>query len=287
MGSIKLSAHRWLGIGILMLAAIAASATEQLAAPGPCSAELNLPGDEVATRLMSRNAERAQELRHVDSIRQYKLNYTGFPSALSAQMQVKASYTAPGTKQFTVISESGSSLIRKHVLHRLLESEQEASSDAANRDAVALSTANYRFFLLGCEPGDSRPLYVMRVEPLRETKFLYRGTIWIDSQDFAVTRIEAEPAKNPSFWTLRSQIHHQYQKIGEFYLPAFNQTVTDIRFGGKAVLTIQYFDYRLPQQVARVPETRPSAPATRHRGGSTDQPWWVADLDSIRGRASR
>ena len=237
-------------IGILFIAAIAAFATEQGTAVAPCSAELALPGDEVAARLMSRNADRAQKLRHVESTRQYSLDYTGFPSSRSAEMQVKASYTAPGTKEFTVISESGSGLIRKRVLHKLLESEQEAASDAANRDAVALSTANYRFSLLGCEPGDGRPLYVMRVEPLRETKFLYRGTIWIDSQDFAVTRIEAEPAKNPSFWTKRSQIHHQYQKIDEFYLPALNQTVTDVRLGGKAVLTIRYLDYKLPQQQA-------------------------------------
>jgi len=199
---------------------------------------------------MSRNAERAEKLRHVDSTRQYNLDYTGFPYSISARMQVKASYTAPGTKQFTVISESGSGLIRKRVFHKLLESEQEAASDSANRDAVRLGTVNYRFSLLGCEPGDSRPLYVMRVDPLRETKFLYRGTIWIDSQDFAVTRIEAEPAKNPSFWTKRSQIHHQYQKIGEFYLPALNRTVTDVRLGGKAVLTIQYLDYDLPQPLA-------------------------------------
>lgn len=240
-----------------MFAAISASATEPGTAASPCSAELNLPGDEVAARLMSRNAERAQKLSHFDSIRQYNLDYTGFPSSLSAQMQVKASYTAPGTKKFTVISESGSGLIRKHVLHRLLESEQEATSDAANRDAVALTTANYRFALLGCATGESRPLYVMSVEALRETKFLYRGTIWIDSQDFAVTRIEAEPAKNPSFWTLRSKIHHEYQKIDEFYLPASNRTVTDVRLGGKAVLTIRYLDYKLPEQSASGTGTEP------------------------------
>ncbi len=240
-----------------MFAAISASATEPGTAASPCSAELNLPGDEVAARLISRNAERAQKLSHFDSIRQYNLDYTGFPSSLSAQMQVKASYTAPGTKKFTVISESGSGLIRKHVLHRLLESEQEATSDAANRDAVALTTANYRFALLGCATGESRPLYVMSVEALRETKFLYRGTIWIDSQDFAVTRIEAEPAKNPSFWTLRSKIHHEYQKIDEFYLPASNRTVTDVRLGGKAVLTIRYLDYKLPEQSASGTGTEP------------------------------
>jgi len=239
-------------IGVLFAAAIAASATEEGTALAPCSTEIALPGDEVAARLMSRNAERAQKLRHVESTRQYSLSYTGFPSSRSAEMQVKASYSAPGTKEFTIISESGSSLIRNRVFHKLLASEQEAVSDAANRDAVALSTANYRFSLLGCEPGDGRSLYVMQVEPLRETKFLYRGTIWIDSQDFAVTRIAAEPAKNPSFWTKRSQIHHQYQKIGEFYLPMLNQTVTDVRLGGKAVLTIRYLDYKLPEQPASV-----------------------------------
>jgi hypothetical protein len=141
--------------------------------------------------------------------------------------------------------------VRRRVLHKLLDSEQEAASDAAHRDAVALSTVNYRFSLLGCAAGEAHPLYVMRVTPLRQTKFLYEGTIWIDSQDFAVTRIEAEPAKNPSFWTVRSQIHHQYEKVGEFYFPALNQTVTNVRMGGKAILTIRYLDYKLEQSSSR------------------------------------
>lgn len=234
-------------IGILLLSTLCASATEQGSAPAPCSPPINLPGDEVAARLMRRNAERAQKLRHVDSFREYSLEYTGFPSGLTASMRVKASYTAPGTKEFTVVSESGSSVVRRRVFRKLLESEQEAASNEANRDAVALSTANYRFALLGCESGDTHPLYVMRVTPLRKTKFLYEGTIWIDSQDFAVTRIEAEPAKNPSFWTVRSQIHHKYQKIDEFYLPALNQTVTNVRLGGKAILTIRYLDYKVSE----------------------------------------
>ena len=67
--------------------------------------------------------------------------------------------------------------------------------------AVAAQHRELSFLAARVRAWRQRPLYVMRVEPLRETKFLYRGTIWIDSQDFAVTRIEAEPAKNPSFWT--------------------------------------------------------------------------------------
>ena len=253
IGPIQRFVNRLLCVGILWLTAIAAQAADPGAALTPCPAGLNLTASEIAARLMSRNAERAQKLGRVDSNRRYDLDYSGFP-ALSAHMEVKAVYTPQGTKQFTVVSESGSHILRNHVLHKLLESEEEASSDAANRDAVALSTANYDFSLLGCEAG-SHPLYVMKVEPLRESKFLYRGTIWIDSQDFAVTRIEAEPAKNPSVWTKRSQIHHQYEKIGEFYLPALNQTVTDTRFGGKAVLTIHYQDYKLSRPVATGTQT--------------------------------
>src|SRR5271165_6641417 len=112
MGSIKLSLHLWFFIGILLLAAVPASAAEPGTASAPCSGELNLPGDEVAARLMERNAERAEKLRQVDSTREYKLDYTGFP-ALSARMEVTASYTASGTKEFHVISESGSSILRK------------------------------------------------------------------------------------------------------------------------------------------------------------------------------
>jgi hypothetical protein len=213
----------------------------------PCSAALRLSADQVSQRLVANNARRARELHNFESIRQYALDYTGFPSSRSAEMNVKVSYRAPGSKQFAVLTESGSKLILTRVFQKLLESEQESSSDEKNRIDVALTPDNYHFTLRGCEVENGRDLYVMDVEPLRETKFLYRGTIWIDAQDFAVTRIDAEPARNPSFWTKRSQIHHRYEKIGEFYLPALNQTVTDVRLGGKAVLTIRYQDYKLNQ----------------------------------------
>ncbi len=244
MGPIR-NLIRWpLSIAVLLLSVIAAAA-DTAAAPVPCPAANNLAGAEVVARLISRNAERARDLLSFQATRDYQLHYTGFPSALTAEMQVKVSYTAPGTKLFTIASESGSKLILNRVFHRLLESERESGSDEANRAAVALTTANYTFSLLGCAPGDGRPLYVMRVEPLRYTKYLYRGTIWIDATDFAVTRIEAQPAKNPSFWTKRTVIDHEYQKVDGFYLPALNRTVTNVRLGGNAVLTIRYQDYKL------------------------------------------
>jgi hypothetical protein len=232
---------------LLCASACAAVAAAPDAVPMPCGAARSLSSQQVSQRLAANNAERARQLRNFEARRQYTLDYTGFPSSRSAEMNVKVSYQAPGTKEFAVLTESGSKLILTRVFRKLLESEQESSGDEKNRTDVALTADNYRFALRGCEVDAGRDLYVMDVQPLRETKFLYRGTIWIDAQDFAVTRIDAEPAKNPSFWTKKSQIHHRYQKIGEFYLPSLNETVTDVRLGGKAVLTIRYQDYKLNQ----------------------------------------
>jgi hypothetical protein len=229
-------------IGIAAHPLVAADAS---ADPQPCRTTPALTANDVSHRLAAKNNERSQHLLSFEGKRHYDLEYSGFPSTRGAEMNVDASYRAPGKKKLVVVSESGSKVILNHVLHRLLASEEESSSDDASRSAVAVTPENYRFSLRGCDAAGGRDLYVMDVQPLHDSRYLYRGTIWVDVQDFAVVRIEAEPAKNPSFWTKRSTIHHQYRKIGDFYLPSFNQTVTETRFGGRAVLTIRYDNYRL------------------------------------------
>ena len=88
-------------------------------------------------------------------------------------------------------------------------------------------------------------MYVLIVEPRRKDKFLYCGRIWVDAEDFAVVRLEAEPAKNPSFWTKNSEVEQVYTKVSNFWLPARNHSITTIRLGGRAELTIQYNNYQI------------------------------------------
>jgi hypothetical protein len=77
------------------------------------------------------------------------------------------------------------------------------------------------------------------------SKYLYKGKIWVDARDFAVTRIAAQPAKNPSFWVSHTEIDTHYAKFGDFWLPLHNESVTHVRFGGDAVLQIDYADYQI------------------------------------------
>ena len=203
---------------------------------------LNL--SQVMDKLVEKNAERADALQKYQSRRFYSLDYTGFPTSLHAEMVVDMIYDAPATKQFKIVSQSGSQWVIDRILKRLLEAELESMSEE-NRARVALNPSNYDFSGLEHLDAPDNCSYVVAVQPKIPNKLLYRGRIWVDSKDFAVCRIEAEPSKNPSFWIKKTVIHHSYLKIGDFWLPSKNESVSAVRGGGRAVLTIQYQNYEI------------------------------------------
>jgi len=194
--------------------------------------------------LIRKNEERAQALRSFEATRTYHLVYRGFPSDKEAEMTVVALYESPSKKDFKVTSQTGSKVILERVFKRLLESEKEAAQPEM-RSHTQLNRTNYEFALGGSEISGEAGQYILQVTPKSKSKYLYRGKIWVDGADFAVTRIEAEPAQNPSFWTKRSEIHHEYTRIQGFWLPTRNQLISYIRLGGRAILTIEYKDYKL------------------------------------------
>jgi len=203
-----------------------------------------LPVEEVVKNLQQRNAERAAALGEFTGTRIYRMQYHGFPGDHDAEMVVELAYRAPNAKQFTVVSQKGSQFVIDHVFRKLLEGEQEATSEE-NRRRTALSTENYDFSLAGYEDSPESPRYILDLLPKTRNKFLYRGRIWVDAKDFAVVRMEGEPGKNPSFWIKKTTIEHRYAKVKDFWLPAENHTESVIRLGGKAVLSIEYRDYKI------------------------------------------
>jgi hypothetical protein len=200
--------------------------------------------NQVVDNLVRKDEERAQALRHYESTRVYRLSYRGFPGDRDAEMTVEATYDSPSTKSFKVISQTGSKLITDRVFKRLLESEKEAAQPEMHA-RTQLNRNNYDIALIGFESSGKGSRYVLAVYPKTRSKYLYRGKVWVDGTDFAVTRIDAEPAQNPSFWTKKNEIHHEYIKVQDFWLPRRNESVSYIRLGGRATLTIEYDHYRV------------------------------------------
>ena len=250
----KIRARRYSLGALLSVALIAAplhtAVAENAASPNAIrNAAPPLTTDQIVARLVEKNAERANALESFQSRRSYRLDYAGFPENLHAEMVVDMTFKAPNTKEFTVVSESGNKWIVNHIFKRLLESEREAMN-TENRTRTELNEQNYNFTLLSGQSSDDGCSYVLGVAPKSPSKFLYRGRIWVDTKDFAVCRIEAEPAKNPSFWIRKTDIHHAYEKVGDFWLPAGNKSVSNIRLGGLATLTIKYEEYKILQSHA-------------------------------------
>jgi hypothetical protein len=203
-----------------------------------------LSADQVMENLVRRDQERAQALRHYESTRTYRLVYQGFPGNRDAEMVVEATYDKPSTKNFKIISQTGSKLIIDRVFKRLLDSEKEAAEPEVHEKTL-LNRNNYDIALTAFEPSATGGQYELTVVPKSKSKYVYRGKVWVDGGDFAVTRIDAVPGVNPSFWTKKSEIHHEYMKVGDFWLPRRNESVSDIRLGGRATLTIDYQNYRI------------------------------------------
>ena len=221
-----------------------------------------LSTEQIVDNLVGMNLERAQALHTYHATRIYRVKYSGFLGSRAAEMVVDVKYQSPGMKEFTIQSATGSKLILDKVFKRLLKAEKSAlNMDVQKR--TALNEDNYDFALIGYERLSSGPAYVLRARPKRNDNFLYSGRIWVDAGDFAVVRIEAEPAKSPSFWTKDSEIEQVYMKMGDFWLPKRNQSVTEIRFGGRAELTIQYKDYQITSAspVSNVGRMQPSQSA--------------------------
>jgi len=214
-------------------------------APATPIASLSL--DQVVQNLEGHNTSRATALEQFEGDRVYRLRYRGFPGDRDAEMVVKVSFHAPNSKEFSIVSQSGSKFIIDHVFKKLIEGEQEALRDS--RQQMALTRVNYDFQLAGYENSRNGGAYVLNLIPKTKNKYLYRGKIWVDATDFAVVRIEAEPAKNPSMWIKKTEISHTYSKLGDFWLPVENRTVSRLRLGGVATLTIEYQNYKITKAV--------------------------------------
>src|SRR5690349_12119448 len=117
----------------LLLALFTALGTEHISVSvtelpdaGTLKVRAPLQLEEVVTRMVEMNRQRAQALARYRGVRLYRVEYRGFAGSRSAEMAVDMRYESPRTKEFTIRSQSGSKLLIDRVLKKLLQSEKEA-----------------------------------------------------------------------------------------------------------------------------------------------------------------
>jgi len=207
---------------------------------GQVPAVTSLSGDQVMAMVFAQDTMRDSKGGGYSGRREYVLDNQKWNKR--AEMQVRVLCSSDGTKHFEVLSEDGWKAANKHVLHQMLKSESE-TSQPTTRPMTRMVPQNYEFRLIGSEYLQGRPAYLIEAVPKRSDKYLFRGRIWVDAEDFAVARVEGQPAKNPSFWTRSVHFVQQYQKSGPFWYPALTTSVTEAHIFGTTDVTIRYLDY--------------------------------------------
>jgi hypothetical protein len=190
--------------------------------------------------MMERDNQRQAGLHGYTGLRRYILENARHHKR--AEMLVTVTCLDNGSKEFRTVSASGWGTARSHVFPKLLEAESEASQPGL-RERSRILPQNYTFKVVGQDYVNQRLAYVIEITPKTQNKYLVQGTIWVDTEEYAIVRIEGKPAKNPSFWIKGARFIHTYGKNGPFWLPASDRFVTDARIIGATELTIEYFDY--------------------------------------------
>jgi outer membrane lipoprotein-sorting protein len=196
--------------------------------------------EEIVARMSAHDLQRQASIEGYAGMRRYILENHNFQKR--AEMLVRVQGDPDGTKHFDVVSEEGWKAANTHVLRKMLESEMETSRPD-KRGTARLNSANYDFEFIGTELIADRMAYILEICPKRKERYLFRGRIWVDAEDYALVRAEGSPAKNPSFWTNSTHFVHIYQKSGPLWFPFSTQSVTEARIFGTTDVSIEYFDY--------------------------------------------
>jgi len=201
----------------------------------------SLTAPEILERMVQADNARRAALAGYSGMRHYR--FENKKSNKHAEMTVRMSCGSDGVKTFEVVDESGSGFVRSHIIGKMIEAEEE-SSQKGERKETRIIPENYDFRLVGTEISEGRESYVLEVNPKTPTKFSIRGRIWVDAEDFAIARIEGQPAKNPSFWIRSVQVEQRYGRTGQFWLPSLNHSVAQARIFGATEVVIEYSDYK-------------------------------------------
>jgi hypothetical protein len=162
----------------------------------------------------------------------------------AAEMTVKTTYRKESGKSYVILTQSGSELLLKEVLGRVLDSER-LMTQPANRAQAVLTTANYSMTVKGDDVVDRRTCKVVTIVPRRSSPYLFRGTIWVDPQDGAIVKLDGVASKSASVLTGATQVSRQYANINGLPMATHATAVAGSWLLGETTIDIDYSGYEM------------------------------------------
>jgi len=135
---------------------------------------------------------------------------------------------------------SGDNTIKKDVIARYIQAEQEARGDV---EKMAISPANYRFKYKGMDTKNGMRVHVFNVTPRRKAVGLFKGELWIDPETALPVREAGELVKSPSIFLKKIQFAREYEIVDGMAVPSHVQSRINTRVWGPAEVSINYRNF--------------------------------------------
>lgn len=169
----------------------------------------------------------------------------------AAEMTVVTAYKKGTGKSYSIVSQSGSSIIRRFGLQPLLDQEKNINIPG-NVEKSWFTSANYEMRLM---PGvtrniDGRDCIALSIKPRHQAPNMIDGTLWVDTKDDSVAEVEGIASQSPSIFAGRTQMMRRYRDIDGFPMATHARAESNSRLFGKTVVTIDYSDYKIDLRAA-------------------------------------
>ena len=170
----------------------------------------------------------------------------------AAEMTVLDTYKRGVGKEFTVISQSGSAILLRFGLNPFLDSDHTINQPG-NVEKSWFISANYLMTLKagGVQKLDGRDCFALDIKPKAQAPNLIIGTIWVDTHDGTLIKVDGVASKNPSPWSGTTHMMRQYSNINGYSMAMHARAESESAFFGRTVVTIDYSDYKLVTKTGR------------------------------------
>ena len=163
-----------------------------------------------------------------------------------AEMTVMTTYKMESGKSYTIVSQTGSGIVRDMVLDAILDNEKQLNLPGI-REGTWITSANYEMQLKpgGTRPLDGRDCLVLALIPKRKAPYLIEGSLWVDAKDGSIVQIQGTASKSSSLFAGPAQVMRQYANIGGFSQATHVRAVSNSFMFGATIVTIDYRDYHI------------------------------------------
>ena len=195
------------------------------------------PVEDIVAKMVAQGQWQDLSVRSYKVTRRFQASNARFK--VRAMLALRTQFHAPDFYESVVLEQQGSRLIRQRVFDKILEEERTAQP-AKEKTSYDVLPDNYVFRVLGVEPCGDRKCFRLSLTPKRKDKFLLEGFVWVDTEDYAIAKVQGSPSKRPSFWTLRTEVTRTYRRYGDVWMTDRIDSVSDLFVAGRSTLSIAY-----------------------------------------------